>query len=108
MGGERGQEGKGDELEYGVSRTGRGSAKVQIGAKLLCKGAKVRGNVSGGGWREETVFGSRVSVDQVSGSGPSGAGTGTGPEPVPEPEHLNQTPDGRDLGPENGAAAAMS
>jgi hypothetical protein len=25
----------------------------------------------------------------------------TFPEPAPEPEHLNQAPDGRDLGPEN-------
>jgi hypothetical protein len=28
-------------MEYRVSSIGRGSAKVQIGAKLLCKGAKV-------------------------------------------------------------------
>ena len=102
----------------------RRSAKVQIGAELLCKGAKVRCRARararagasntieihrfgwqvagpGGGWREETIFGSRVSVDQVSGSGSSGAGTGTGPEPVPGAEYLNQIPDGRDLGPEN-------
>ena len=36
----------------------------------------------------------------LSGSG-TGAGTGAGPEPVPAPEYLNQTPDGRDPGPEN-------
>ena len=30
-----------------------------------------------------------------------GCGYGCGPEPVPEPEHLNQIPEGRDLGPEN-------
>ena len=29
-----------------------------------------------------------------------GCGYGCGPEPVPEPEHLNQIPEGRDLGPE--------
>ena len=33
--------------------------------------------------------------------GLSGSGTGAGPEPDPGAEHLNQIPEGRDLGPEN-------
>ena len=48
MGGESEAESKEDELEYGVSSIGRFSAKVQIGAKLLCKGAKVRDSTQRG------------------------------------------------------------
>ena len=38
------------------------SAKVQIGAKLLCKSAKVRDNASGGGWRPRVAGGGRCEV----------------------------------------------
>jgi hypothetical protein len=65
-----------------VGGWGRCRAKVQIGAMLLCKGAKVRESF------------------QVAGGSPRWRVAGPGP--VPEPEHLNQIADGRDLGPENG------
>jgi hypothetical protein len=96
------------------------SAKVQSGAELLCKSAKVgyksieygvlsigRYNVSGGGWQLQVAGGgkktssglrSRLIGHQVRASG---TGTGAGPEPVPDAEHLNLEPEGRDLGPEN-------
>jgi hypothetical protein len=69
------------------------------------------GNVSGGGWRPQVagggqdIFGSQVSAigSQVRVVG-CGCGCGCGPEP----EHLNLGPDGRDQGPENGLATAMS
>ena len=55
-------------------------------------------------------FGWQVAGDASSGLrsrqsgiryGLSGSGTGAGPEPDPGAEHLNQIPEGRDLGPEN-------
>ena len=39
--------------------SGEDSAKVQIGAGLLCKGAKVEASVSGGGWRPRVAGGGR-------------------------------------------------
>ena len=65
---------------------------MQIGAELLCKSAKVGDRDTFPGLR------SRQSGIRY---GLSGSGTGAGPEPDPGAEHLNQIPEGRDLGPEN-------
>ena len=59
-----------------------------------------RGNVSGGGWREENIFGSQVSAVGYRVRA-FRFGCGHGPEPVPDAEHLNLRPEGRDPGPEN-------
>jgi hypothetical protein len=77
-----------------MDKAARGSAKVQIGAELLCKSANVRGKtfqVSGLG-RREPGSGVRVRVQVQDLNFPA-------PVPVPDNPHLR--PEGRDLGPEN-------
>ena len=70
---------------------------------MPCKGAtaaKPRAKVQRcKGERQRYISRSRVSAvgSQVR---VIRCGCGCGPEPVPEPEHLNQIPEGRDLGPE--------
>ena len=61
---------------------------------------------------QKKIFGSQVSAIghqvRVVRYGLSGSGAGTGLNLHLVPEHLNPGPDGRDLGPENELATAMS
>ena len=52
-------------------------------------------------WETEIHFQVSGLGSRVSGTGYRVRVRGAGPEPVPGAEHLNQIPEGRDLGPEN-------
>ena len=70
-------------------------------------------------WARETSYRPGGSDEQNTSSGRGsqligyqvrviGFGYGCGPEPDPDAERLNLGPEGRDPGPENGLATAMS
>ena len=52
-----GQRRKGGHEGWRAGESGEDSAKVQIGAGLLCKGAKVEASVSGGRWQPRVAGG---------------------------------------------------
>ena len=97
-------EGEEDWRARGLEEEARCRAKVQIGAELLCKSAKVNLGVG---------VGTGVGVGkyfQVSGLGRREPGSGVHvrvqvqdlnfPAPAPVPDNPNLRPEGRDLGPE--------
>ena len=74
----------------GLEVKARVSAKVQIGAELLCKSERQNFQVSGLGGREPGAgFQVRVQVQDLN-----------FPAPAPVPDNPYLRPEGRDLGPE--------
>ena len=78
------------------------SGFLRVNASLRVAGGGLRSRVAG---KTSSGLGSRQSGIRY---GSSGSGTGAGPEPDPGAEYLNLGPDGRDPGPENELATAMS